>query len=88
MYNLKFERVEYWAVDSTFDSNLFRIFKSYKSARAYIGQLKKYLINNVENLQFLDSDRDEGEEVLTFGFWQTFENGGSRYELRLFKLED
>lgn len=88
MYNLEFERKEYWAVDSSFNSNLFRIFKSYKSARTYMGTIKNYLLLTIENLKFLELEKDEDDGMLTMGFWQQDGNMGSRYELRLYKLKD
>lgn len=84
-WNLKFEEVDYWVVSSSFNSNLVRIFKSYKSARKYLGQLKKHLIENIEGFKYLELKKDEDEDGdLTIGFWLDF--SGPRYELSLFKL--
>ena len=87
VWNLDFKinKQDYWVVECSFNSSVYRIFKSRKNALSYFNKLKNYILSNVENIVNHDKEKEEGDIVL--GFWHTTETTGSRYELRLFKVE-
>lgn len=82
------ERVDYWAVDYEGFTELFRIFKTRKSAVQYANLLRKLVIDCDKNNFAQPKEKWEKEDRIDFPVEHRRSNGASYTYIRMYKLLD